>query len=111
MGEGSPLDEGGTDLELLGEDYSALILVEANLEVPPTFQLRRTDPNRRVAEFFNTLAKVLLALPVNGEKSVSVRLARNSSSGGRATTRDAPRRSNVSSERLNRTLALGSASV
>ena len=55
MSEGSPLDEGGTDLELLGEDYSALILVEANLEVPPTFQLRRTDPNRRVAEFFNTL--------------------------------------------------------
>ena len=51
----SPLDEGGIDLELLGEDYSSLILVEANLEVPPTFQLRRTDPNRRVAEFFNTL--------------------------------------------------------
>lgn len=55
MGEGSPVDEGGTDLELLGADYSALILVEANLEVPPTFQLRRTDPNRRVAEFSNTL--------------------------------------------------------
>lgn len=51
----SPLHEGGTDLEILGEDYSALILVEANLEVPPTFQLRRTDPNRRVAEFSNTL--------------------------------------------------------
>ena len=49
------MDEGGTDLELLGADYSALILVEANLEVPPTFQLRRTDPNRRVAEFSNTL--------------------------------------------------------
>lgn len=51
----SPLHEGGTDLEILGEDYSALILVEANLEVPPTFQLRRTDPNHRVAEFSNTL--------------------------------------------------------
>ncbi len=49
------LDEGGMDLELVREDYTALILVEANLEVPPTFQLRRTDPNRRVAEFFNTL--------------------------------------------------------
>lgn len=49
------MDEGGTDLELSGADYSALILVEANLEVPPTFQLRRTDPNRRVAEFSNTL--------------------------------------------------------
>lgn len=55
MGRISPLDEGGTDIELLGADYTALILVEANLEVPPTFQLRRTDPNRRVAEFFNTL--------------------------------------------------------
>ena len=55
MGGKSPLYEGGTDLEILGEDYSALILVEANLEVPPTFQLRRTDPNRRVAEFSNTL--------------------------------------------------------
>jgi hypothetical protein len=58
LGGGSSRDEGGTDLndlKLLGEDYSALILVEANLEVPPTFQLRRTDPNRRVAEFFNTL--------------------------------------------------------
>jgi hypothetical protein len=43
------------DLELAREDYTALILVEANLEVPPTFQLRRTDPNRRVAEFSNTL--------------------------------------------------------
>lgn len=53
-GEPAPY-EGGIDLELLGADYSALILVEANLEVPPTFQLRRTDPNRRVAEFFNTL--------------------------------------------------------
>lgn len=49
------MDDGGTDLELLGADYSALILVEANLEVPPTFQLRCTDPNRRVAEFANTL--------------------------------------------------------
>lgn len=51
----SPLHQGGTDIEVLGEDYSALILVEANLEVPPTFQLRRTHPNRRVAEFSNTL--------------------------------------------------------
>ena len=42
-------------MELMGEDYSALILVEANLEVPPTFQLRRTDPNRRIAQFSNTL--------------------------------------------------------
>ena len=58
MGGESPLDEGGIDLELLGEDYSSLILVEANLEVPPTFQLRRTDPNRRVAEFFNTLDRL-----------------------------------------------------
>ena len=49
MGEANALHDGGTDVELLGEDYSALILVEANLEVPPTFQLRRTDPNRRVA--------------------------------------------------------------
>jgi replication initiator protein A len=55
LGEGSPLYEGGTDSELLGEDYSALILVEANLEVPPTFKLRRTNPTRRVAEFSNTL--------------------------------------------------------
>ena len=46
---------GSADAELAGDDYAALILVEANLEVPPTFQLRRTDPNRRVAEFFNTL--------------------------------------------------------
>jgi hypothetical protein len=43
------------DLELVREDYTALTLVEANLEVPPTFQLRRMDPNRRVAEFSNTL--------------------------------------------------------
>ncbi len=55
MGGRSPSHDGGTDLELLGEDYSALILVEANLEVPPTFQLRRTDPNRRIAKFSNTL--------------------------------------------------------
>jgi hypothetical protein len=55
LSEGASLDEGGIDLELVGEDYTALILVEANLEVPPTFQLRRTDPNRRVAEFSNTL--------------------------------------------------------
>ncbi len=55
MGEEPLVSEGGTDLELLGADCSALILVEANLEVPPTFQLRRTDPNRRVAEFSNTL--------------------------------------------------------
>ena len=55
MSERASLDEGGMDLELLREDYTALILVEANLEVPPTFQLRRTDPNRRVAEFSNTL--------------------------------------------------------
>lgn len=49
------MEEGGTDFEFLGEDYTALVLVEANLEVPPTFQLRRTDPNKRVAEFRNTL--------------------------------------------------------
>ena len=55
MGRRSPSHEGGTDLDVLGEDYNALIFVEANLEVPPTFQLRRTDPNRRVAEFSNTL--------------------------------------------------------
>ena len=55
MGRRSPQHEGGTDLDVLGEDYNALIFVEANLEVPPTFQLRRTDPNRRVAEFSNTL--------------------------------------------------------
>lgn len=55
MGGTNALHDGGTDVELLGEDYSALILVEANLEVPPTFQLRRTDPNRRIAEFSNTL--------------------------------------------------------
>lgn len=55
MGGVSPLDEGGTDVELLEADHTALILVEANLEVPPTFQLRRTNPNHRVAEFFNTL--------------------------------------------------------
>ena len=55
MSRRAPLHEGGADLEILGEDYSALVLVEANLEVPPTFQLRRTDPNRRVAEFSNTL--------------------------------------------------------
>ena len=55
MSERASLDEGGMDLELVREDYTALILVEANLEVPPTFQLRRTDPNRRVAEFSNTL--------------------------------------------------------
>ena len=50
-----PVDEGGADLEILGEDYGALIMVEANLEVPPTFQLRRTDSSRRVSEFYNTL--------------------------------------------------------
>ena len=55
LGRRSSSLEGGTDLEVLGEDYSALIFVEANLEVPPTFQLRRTDPNRRIAEFSNTL--------------------------------------------------------
>lgn len=55
LGGTASLEEGGTDLELAGEDYTALILVEANLEVPPTFQLRRTHPERRVAEFFNTL--------------------------------------------------------
>ena len=55
MGGEPPLYEGGTDSELWGEDYSALILVEANLEVPPTFKLRRTNPTRRVSEFSNTL--------------------------------------------------------
>lgn len=55
-------EDGGTDFEFLGEDYTALVLVEANLEVPPTFQLRRTDPNKRVAEFRNTL------INENGEK-------------------------------------------
>lgn len=56
------MEEGGTDIEFLGEDYTALVLVGANLEVPPTFQLRRTDPNKRVAEFRNTLVNE------NGEK-------------------------------------------
>ena len=43
------------DFDIAQEDSTSLIGVEANLEVPPTFQLRRTDPTKRMAEAWNTI--------------------------------------------------------
>lgn len=38
------------ELERIDADYGALIGIEANLEVPPVFQMRRADMERRFAE-------------------------------------------------------------
>src|SRR5918911_372422 len=43
-------DEGVTDTEIIAAEQLALIPVEANLEIPPLFQMRRTDPTNRIAE-------------------------------------------------------------
>jgi hypothetical protein len=44
------VDEEGRDTEIIAAEQLALIPVEANLEIPPLFQMRRTDPTNRVAE-------------------------------------------------------------
>jgi hypothetical protein len=38
------------DTEVIAAEQLALIPVEANLEIPPLFQMRRTDPTNRIAE-------------------------------------------------------------
>jgi Replication initiator protein A len=38
------------DTEVITAEQLALIPVEANLEIPPLFQMRRTDPTNRIAE-------------------------------------------------------------
>lgn len=38
------------EIESIAADYGALIGIEANLEVPPVFQMRRADAERRFAE-------------------------------------------------------------
>ena len=38
------------DTEIIAAEQLALIPVEANLEIPPLFQMRRTDPTNRMAE-------------------------------------------------------------
>jgi hypothetical protein len=44
------VDEEIRDTEVIAAEQLALIPVEANLEIPPLFQMRRTDPTNRVAE-------------------------------------------------------------
>src|SRR5919202_169166 len=43
-------DEEIRDTEVIAAEQLALIPVEANLEIPPLFQMRRTDPTNRIAE-------------------------------------------------------------
>src|SRR5918911_1759089 len=43
-------DEGDRDTEIIAAEELALIPVEANLEIPPLFQMRRTDSSHRIAE-------------------------------------------------------------
>jgi Replication initiator protein A len=38
------------DTKIIAAEQLALIPVEANLEIPPLFQMRRTDPTNRIAE-------------------------------------------------------------
>jgi hypothetical protein len=42
--------EGTRNEETIAAESLALIPVEANLEIPPLFQMRRTDPRNRIAE-------------------------------------------------------------
>src|SRR5919199_324685 len=42
--------EEGLGTEIIAAEQLALIPVEANLEIPPLFQMRRTDPTNRMAE-------------------------------------------------------------
>jgi hypothetical protein len=42
--------EGARNEETIAAESLALIPVEANLEIPPLFQMRRTDPRNRIAE-------------------------------------------------------------
>ena len=44
------VDEEVRDTEIITAEQLALIPVEANLEIPPLFQMRRTDPTNRLAE-------------------------------------------------------------
>jgi len=44
------VDERLQDTEIIADNQLALIPVEANLEIPPLFQMRRTDPTNRMAE-------------------------------------------------------------
>jgi hypothetical protein len=44
------VDEGVRNTEVIAAEQLALIPVEANLEIPPLFQMRRTDPTNRIAE-------------------------------------------------------------
>ncbi len=44
------MDGGARDTEVIAAEQLALIPVEANLEIPPLFQMRRTDPTNRIAE-------------------------------------------------------------
>src|SRR3954471_133185 len=42
--------QGTRNAETIAAEELALIPVEANLEIPPLFQMRRTDPTNRLAE-------------------------------------------------------------
>lgn len=44
------MGEPGRDIEVISIEEARLIPVEANLEIPPLFQMRRTNPSNRVAE-------------------------------------------------------------
>lgn len=44
------MEEQGQEVEIISAEEAKLIPVEANLEIPPLFQMRRTDPNNRLAE-------------------------------------------------------------
>jgi plasmid replication initiation protein len=44
------VDVWARDTEIIAAEQLALIPVEANLEIPPLFQMRRTDPTNRIAE-------------------------------------------------------------
>lgn len=44
------MEDRGQDLEVISVEEAKLIPVEANLEIPPLFQMRRTDPNNRMSE-------------------------------------------------------------
>src|SRR5215218_405190 len=43
-------DEEVSDTDIIAAEQLALIPVESNLEIPPLFQMRRTDPTNRMAE-------------------------------------------------------------
>lgn len=44
------MEEQERDIEVISAEEAKVIPVEANLEIPPLFQMRRTDPTNRVAE-------------------------------------------------------------